>query len=100
MSGTKSKPIYKVLVHGAVPKEIRALPKAVRTRVKESISKLSLDPIPVGASRIRGRTNAYRVRVGNYRIVYEVHVTEIVVYAVGVAHRREIYRRILKRTRN
>ena len=55
------------------------------------------DPIPVGARRIRGRQNAYRIRIGDYRIVYEVHVTEVVVYVVGVAHRREVYRRILER---
>ena len=71
--------------------------KEVRTRVKEAISVLASDPIPVGASRIRGRTNAYQLRVGDYRIIYEVHVTEIVVYVVGVAHRREVYRRILRR---
>ena len=53
--------------------------------------------VPIGASRIKGRTNAYRIRVVAHRIVYEVHVTEIVVYVVRVGHRREVYRRILRR---
>jgi mRNA interferase RelE/StbE len=44
-----------------------------------------------------GRENVYRIRIGNYRIVYEVHVTKVIVYSVGVAHRREVYRRILNR---
>ncbi len=61
------------------------------------IDELRTNPTPLGSSRLRGRENAYRIRVGNYRIVYEVHATEIVVYVVGVAHRREVYRRILKR---
>jgi len=65
--------------------------------VKAAIDGLAADPIPLGAGRLRGRENAYRIRIGNHRIVYEVHVTEIVVYVVGVAHRREVYRRILKR---
>ena len=69
----------------------------MRTRVKNTISSLVEDPIPVGASRIKGRVNAYRIRVADYRVVYEVHVTEIVVYVVGVAHRREVYKRILRR---
>jgi len=65
--------------------------------VKAAIDRLSEDPTPLGSTRLRGRQDAYRIQVGNYRIVYEVHATEIVVYLAGVAHRREIYRRILKR---
>jgi mRNA interferase RelE/StbE len=61
------------------------------------IDALAEDPTPLGATRLRGRENAYRIRFGDYRMVYEVHATEIVVYVVGVAHRREIYRTILKR---
>lgn len=80
-----------------MPKEIKSLPSPFRERVKEAISNLASDPVPIGASRLRGRTNAYRLRIGDYRVIYEVHVTEIVVYIVGVAHRRDVYRRILKR---
>ena len=93
MSGTK----YKVLLHAAVPKELKKLPTKIRHRARVTIDGLAEEPIPVGAGRLRGRENAYRIRIGNYRIVYEVHVTEIVVYVVGVAHRREIFRRILER---
>jgi mRNA interferase RelE/StbE len=73
------------------------LPAATRRRVKEAIDTLAEVPIPLGATRLRGRDNAYRIRIGNYRLVYEVHATEIVVYVVGVGHRREIYRTILKK---
>ena len=97
MTGKESKRPFRVLVHAAVPKEIAALPETVRSQVKEIIGSLAWDPIPVGSSRIKGRTNAYRIRVSDYRIVYEVHVTEIVIYVVGVAHRREVYKRILRR---
>ena len=98
MTGKKSKTRFRILVHAAVPKEIESVPEPFRQRIGDTISSLSEDPVPVGASRIRGRVNAYRIRVSDYRIVYEVHVTEIVVYVVGVAHRREVYRRILRRT--
>jgi mRNA interferase RelE/StbE len=69
----------------------------MRAKAKAAIDSLAGEPIPVGAGRLRGRENAYRIPVGTYRIVYEVHATEIVVYVVGVAHRKEIYRRILDR---
>jgi len=88
---------YKVLLHASVSKELKTLPAGIRQKAKSIIDQFSVNPVPVGASRLRGRTNAYRIRVGDYRIVYEVHATEIVVYVVGVSHRREIYRRILRR---
>jgi mRNA interferase RelE/StbE len=97
LTGRRSETPYRVLVHAAVPKEIEAIPPALRRRVKDTLSGLAANPLPVGASRIRGRVNAYRIRVDDYRIVYEVHVTEVVVYVVGGAHRREVYRRILRR---
>ena len=88
---------YRVLLHATVLKELRRIPAATRRKVKAAIDGLATDPIPVGAGRLRGRESAYRLRIGDYRIVYEVHATEIVVYVVGVAHRREVYRQILKR---
>jgi mRNA interferase RelE/StbE len=95
LTGKKSKIRFKILVHSAVPKEIESIPKNLRQKIKNAITSLSEDPIPVGSTRIRGRVNAYRIRISDYRIIYEVHATEIVVYIVGVAHRREVYRRVL-----
>ena len=88
---------YRVLLHAAVPRELKSIPAATRRKIKTAIDGLATEPIPVGAGRLRGRQSAYRLRIGDYRIVYEVHATEIVVYVVGVAHRREVYRRILTR---
>lgn len=91
------KKIYKILLHARVPKELKALPKEVGARVRAIINSLAHNPVPPTASKLQGRTGCYRIRVGDYRIVYEVHVTEIVVYVVGVAHRREVYRMMLGR---
>jgi len=97
LRGKRSATSYEILLHAAVPKEIKRIPAATRRRVKAAIDGLAAEPVPLGAGRLRGRENAYRIRVGDYRIVYEVHVTEVIVYVVGVAHRREVYRRILGR---
>lgn len=96
-NGMKSNTSYKVLLHAKVPKEIRGLSSEIKSRVLSVIDQLAREPIPAAASKLQGHSNCYRIRVGDYRIVYEVHVTEIVVYVVGVAHRREVYRRILRR---
>ena len=88
---------YRVVLHREAHREIKALPKKVRAQVVDLIDGLRTEPRPPGASQLKGRKGAYRVRVGNYRILYEVHATEIVVYVIGVAHRREVYVRLLRR---
>jgi mRNA interferase RelE/StbE len=88
---------YRIVLHREAHREILALPKRTRAQVREVIDALQSDPHPVGAVPLKGRKSAYRIRVGDYRILYEVHATEIVVYVVGVAHRREVYVRLLRR---
>jgi mRNA interferase RelE/StbE len=93
------KQTYKILLHSKVPRELKSLPKDIRHKAKETIDALASNPIPPAAAKLQGRMGCYRIRIGNYRIIYEVHVTEIVVYIVGIAHRKEVYRQILRRLR-
>lgn len=88
---------YRIVLHRAAVGEIRKLPAQIKNRVKSAIDGLGDEPVPVGAIRLKGRPNAYRLRVGDYRILYEVHATELVIYVVGVGHRREVYLRLVKR---
>lgn len=92
-----SKKIYKVLLHAQVPKECTALPADIRAKVMAIIESLSTHPFPPIASKLQGRQSCYRIRVGDYCLVYEVHATEVVVYVIGVAQRKEVYRVILRR---
>jgi mRNA interferase RelE/StbE len=92
-----SETTYEVVLHREAYREIKALPKTVRKQVVEVIDRLAAEPRPPGATQLKGRKGAFRVRVGNYRILYEVHATEVVVYVIGVAHRREVYVRLLRR---
>jgi len=88
---------YRVVLHREAVREIRGLPKKVRPLVRDAIDELVREPRPIGAAPIKGRKGTYRIRVGDYRILYEVHATEIVVYVIGVGHRREVYVRLLRR---
>lgn len=88
---------YRVVLHQKALAEIQELPAKVKPRVKLIIDGLATEPRPRQAERLKGRSNAYRIRVGNYRLVYELHATELVVYVVGIAHRREVYLRLLRR---
>jgi mRNA interferase RelE/StbE len=92
-----SKTKYRIVLHRTAVAEIKALPIKEKKRAKEVIGGLATEPIPVTATRIRGRRNTFRIRLSNYRILYEVHATEIVVYILGIAHHKEVYKRLLRR---
>lgn len=73
-------------------KELAKLDKSVARRVIKAVDALSLAPHPNGARPLAGYPNLWRIRVGNYRVVYTVKDTELVVLALRVAHRSSVYR--------
>lgn len=73
-------------------KQIEALPKSVAARVESAIAALADDPRPAGSLKLKDREHTWRIRVGRYRIVYEVHDDVLVVIIIRVAHRRDVYR--------
>lgn len=84
--------MYKVEIRQSAIKEIRALPIDVRERVGHRIDALAKEPRQNGCEKLAGRANTYRIRVGDYRIVYEIYDARVVVIVVKVGHRREVYR--------
>ena len=88
---------YRIVLHREAVREIKALPKKIRLQITEIIDRLTDAPRPPSAVALKGRRGTYRIRVADYRLLYEVHATEIVVYVIGVAHRREVYARLLRR---
>lgn len=83
---------YRLEVKRSAAKEIRAITrKQDRERVVERIAALAEDPRPPGCTKLSGR-EAYRVRQGEYRIVYTVEDDALVVEVVKVGHRRDVYR--------
>lgn len=83
---------YTVHVRAAAAKEIRALPRPIQRRVGLAIDRLETTPRPAGAKPLAGFDNLYRLRIGEYRLVYEIHDRQILIVVVRVRHRREVYR--------
>ena len=81
---------YVVRILPSTLKDILALPKTVRARVQRKIDGLASDPRPAGAKALKGERRL-RIRVGDYRIIYEVDDGELIVLVVRVGHRREVY---------
>lgn len=83
---------YSVEFTSAAAREIRKLPKTVRTRLLDDIEALADDPRPHGARKLSGTVRAWRIRAGDHRVIYEIEDDVLVVTVVRAAHRREVYR--------
>ena len=82
---------YRLLIKSSAGKDIEAIPKRDRRRIVAKITSLSIDPRPPGCEKLSGH-DQYRVRQGNYRILYEIQDLDLVVLIVKVGHRRDVYR--------
>lgn len=84
---------YRLLVKPSAAKEIEAIgTKRDRQRVVARIQSLADDPRPSGCEKLAGPSNLFRVRQGEYRVVYAIDDSRCTVDVVKVGHRREVYR--------
>lgn len=83
---------YQVIIPRPVQKQLDDLPRNVRDRVIKAIVALKNHPRPRGSVKLRGYENEYRIRVGDYRIRYEVRDRESLVILLHCKHRKDIYR--------
>lgn len=83
---------YQVLVARRAAKAVAALPRREQQRVRAAIDLLADVPRPPECVAMVGEAHAYRVRVGNYRIVYELLDDRLVVQVVRIGNRRDVYR--------
>lgn len=82
---------YEIFFRESVWKELKKVPKADLKKILSRIEQLGTDPRPVGYEKLTGH-ELYRIRQGNYRIVYTIQDNELTVWVVKVGHRKEVYR--------
>jgi mRNA interferase RelE/StbE len=75
-------------------RDFKSLDGSIRGRIKQRIDSLGENPYPSGIKKIAGEDELYRLRVGDYRILYQVKGKILLVLIVGIGHRRDVYRRI------
>jgi mRNA interferase RelE/StbE len=83
---------YEVQFATSAAKEFRSLPPELKHRTGAAIDDLSQDPRPPGVRKLVGHERLYRIRVGQYRVVYEIDDQEQLIRITRVRHRREVYR--------
>lgn len=82
---------YLVEIKPSAVKELDALDDAVFARLDRKIVLLAQDPRPPGSKKLRGYKSLWRVRIGDWRVVYTIDDTKRVVTITRIAHRREVY---------
>jgi mRNA interferase RelE/StbE len=83
---------YQISVTTSAARQLRKLDPQARRRVQAAIELLANQPRPPAAKQLVGGGGEWRVRTGDYRIVYEIHDGKLLVLVVAVGHRRDIYR--------
>src|SRR5438874_2608068 len=83
---------YRVLFLSSAEREFVRLPKSEREKISIKIAALSENPRRQGSIKLSGKDGIWRVRVGNYRILYRIEDAALIVAITKVAHRRESYR--------
>ncbi len=83
---------YKILFKRSVTKDLRKIPDNDLSKILKNIENLANDPRPIGCEKLSSQEH-YRIRQGNYRILYEIKDDYLIITIVKVGHRKDIYRK-------
>ena len=83
---------YKIKWKQSAKKELKKLDKQIIPRILQAVENLVDNPYPSGSRKLIGSNAVYRIRVGDYRIIYSIKSSVLTIEIVKVGHRREIYR--------
>ena len=84
--------MYTIVFKNKVRKELLVLPNKIISAIEEKIDMLAHNPRPSGCKKLTGSINEYRIRVGNYRIIYTISDNICTIFVIKIAHRKESYR--------
>lgn len=84
---------YQIEFSRRAEKQFEDLPQQIQQRIRPRIDALAEDPRPPGVKKLEETENQYRLRVGDYRIVYEIQDAILLVILVRIGHRSDVYRR-------
>jgi len=83
---------YKISWKKSAQKELYKIRKEYIPKIIEAVEELSSNPLPTEVKKLTGSERTYRLRVGNYRVIYELIEEKLIIHIVRIRHRREVYR--------
>jgi mRNA interferase RelE/StbE len=84
---------YRIEWKRSATQELRRLPREIVGRILKAVEQLSTDPYPSGVRKLAGSEHTYPIRVGDYRIIYSILASALLIEIIQVGHRRDIYNR-------
>jgi mRNA interferase RelE/StbE len=81
---------YTVILSKKAQKQLDAFSETIALPIIEAITALEQNPRPSGCKKLKGR-DGYRIRTGNYRIIYDIFDTELIIDVIALGHRKDIY---------
>jgi mRNA interferase RelE/StbE len=86
--------MYTINITEKAIEQLQKLPKVIQPKLAKKIDDLALNPIPASAKKLKGFDSLYRIRFSEYRIVYEVLETEVVITILTLGNRKDIYKQL------
>ncbi len=83
---------YTIEFSNSALRDFKALERAVQRRIASRIDALAANPFPPGAKKLQGEPDVFRIRAGDYRIVYRIDGKRVTVLILKIGHRRDVYR--------
>lgn len=84
---------YKIEWKKSAVKELHNIPKKYIPKILSKVESLSSNPYPIGRRKLSGSEKTYRIRIGSYRIIYEVEKGQLIIQIVQVKHRKDVYKK-------
>ena len=86
--------MYKVRLSSRALKDLKKLEKETQSKVIESLEILKLNPFAeiIQYKKLKGRNQLYRIRIGSYRVIYEIQGEILVIIVIRIGHRKDVYR--------
>ena len=82
---------YEIQFKTSAAKEFRKLPIEIKIRLQKAINALQIEPRPPGMKKLAGEDDLYRIRVGDYRVIYKIDDAVLLITVMRIRHRREVY---------
>lgn len=83
---------YQIEIKPSASKELEKLPRPMVVRVVAAIKELADNPYPQGVRKLAGFDRTFRVRVGDYRVLYDIYESRLVIEIIRIRHRKDAYR--------
>ena len=83
---------YTITWRKSTKKDLRKIPEGDVLEILQAVEALAGNPFPIGSTKLIGTVDVHRIRVGKYRVIYEVQGNELVIEVICVGHRKDVYR--------